>query len=456
MAWSLDEVLGSFSEDAERPISPFGNEMSLPWAWQVTSIPVAKATQSSGEGLDDTDEFIGEEDPWIVTLTNKNQPGKQLSGVAQWERHNNPRVLSVDHNDFNISDEFARRILFAAYWTSDEVHHYEGRESEVTDIEPGDLFHLKDAELEMMKYLNDPEHYNKNYPEKQQGFPGWNKVGTVTHESAQSIKVNGYICSKMINHDLWIIQGDTWHWPRQVDDRHGADPHLYSDPDEIMKLYPDMYIGFLPSVNISDYYDISDEPPATGDGLDDVDEFEPDDPEVDLQRTEDAEHMAARAVRESMFNKFATLDVPGFELLYVGAKGARESDVPVLRPFVIVGKKKPVTEDLDDKDEFTGEQLTPVATTIIYDPTKVNIPSAHVILIAGRIIIDNGYDVGEFVESGRTEKPNEVRIFGKLEISENIVLWIHDAGGQIELHNYNIDIILESPDVLALNRGIDA
>lgn len=386
MDWSVDDVLGSMSEAEERPVSPWGNKMPLPWAWQMHVEPVRKTATGTGEGLDDADEFISDEDVWRITLSNKNQPGKQLVGTAQWLNGQNPRVLTIDRNDFRVTEEVAKHIIFAAYWTSDEVHHEEGGQ-DMVDLDIRDLFHLNNAELEFMKYLNDPEHYNSDPNDKQAWAthpPGWSNVGTVTHEERRSIRINGYVFSKMIEQDLWLIQGDTWHWPRPAPYTDITD-FLYSSPDEIMKVYPEMYISFLPSINIRDYLEDNTElsEPQAGEGLDDVDEFEIDDPEADLQRMDDAERAAASAARDMLLEKFSRIDLPGVELLFVGAKGAREgylNATPVLRPFVIVGGKKPVTEGvLDDKDEFDAGGMCyfcnayPVASWVTTEDTPHDI-----------------------------------------------------------------------------------
>lgn len=483
-------------------LSPWGNEMGKPWGWQALVVPVHEAQISpAGGALDDADEFMTGDDNWTVTVTNKNIPGKELAGVVGWERGETtghfPKVFGVEKNDFGISSDFAQKIIWAAYWQAEETTggrtSYEPFELDTYLVDIG-----RDGE-ELLKYINDPEHYGKQYPDKQLG---WKSVGTHTYEesanNAFTVTLGSRPFTKLHEVDLINIQMGAWHWPNNYDTRRapGASDFLYSDAETIMNVYSEMFIWWAPAIGLQEFYDQQDEelPAHEGPDLDDRDEFEIDDPEVDLQRWTDAERLGATAARDRMVQESQTLIAEmkplGLELLFVGA-GPGIEHKRELRPFIIIGRKT-VTEGLDDKDEFAKPRLCscsagevggehapwceqsdvledqdefetdqpmPFSTTIIY-PKTLALPSEQIIEIAKMIVVEHGYMPGEFTTKKQIEYNEQIRIFGTLEVNGALIDELEHSGGQVEMisrrDGQGITIIFESEDIGIRHLGIDA
>lgn len=449
--------------------SPFTGEEypNKPWGWQALVVPVHHGVPQQGEGLDDTDEFVTGDEDWTITVTNKNIPGKELSGVVGWEKGevtgHFPKVFNVDRDDFNISKDFAQKILWAAYWQAEETTG--GR----TSHEPFELdtylVNVGNDGIELLKYINDPEHYGKEYPRKK--MAGWTDIATHTYgeDVERPIYVNGRPFLKLEEPRLANLQMGAWTFTAP-----GASDDLNRSADEIAELY-EMYISYGDTVLLKDYREDESAPPVEGPGLDEVDEFEEDDPEVDLQRWEDAERLAVRDLREKTLEEFKTLDNPSFELLFVGSRCGWNPDPNTERdqvPFAIIGRRKPkqFSEGLDDKDEFKRNEgcwcsageiggnhldfcpmyepglddedqfdpliMTPVSATIIYDPKVIMRPVQDVIEIAQMIVVDHGHMAGNFTFK-KKEDTDKTRIFGTLEVDSDMVDWMGDRGGSIEL-----------------------
>lgn len=346
-------------------VGPWGDERTnKPWGWQALVIPAGEGqVRQSGEGLDDTDEFMTGDEPWSVTVTNKNIPGKELKGVVGWERGeitgHFPRVFSLERNDFSMSEDFAKKVIWAAYWAAEETT--EGRTShEAFELDTYLVGIGRDGE-ELLKYINDPEHYGKQYPSKQSG---WTSVGTHTYEESANpftVTLGSRPFTKLHEVDLMNIQMGAWHWPKP-ELSPSISNFLYSDAETIADHYPEMFVWWAPILDLREFYDQQDEelPPHEGPDLDDRDEFEDDDPEIDLQKWDDAEQIGASAARDRMFKEAATLEPEmrtlGLELLYVGAAPGLNRKRE-LRPFIIVGRKKPMAENIDDRDQFTTYKI---------------------------------------------------------------------------------------------------
>lgn len=379
----LEMQKGGISKDRHplffEDLSPWGNEMGKPWGWQVSAQLIAPSKPSgSGEGLDDTDEFLTGDESYLVTVTNKHYPGKEVSGIVGFKDDGHfPQLLSLDRNDWELVDDFARKLIWSAWWATDEAQHGEAS-YHAQDLDPGDMLQMDQGGIEMLKYYNDPEHYNnskhpKSVYRKDPSPPGWGKVGTHTygeaHETPFTKYVNGKIFTRIYEQDLMNLFMNTWYWtppggrgwtgrPRGKPST-GAPDTLYKSPDEIIDDYPLVFVHWAMPIEMDEFYGGNSPPPppenVEPDSVDDRDEFDADDPEVDLQKWEDAEKLAAKAARERMLKEFATID-PGYELLYVGAKGTLDKK---MKPYAVITRVA-VTEDLDDKDEFRPQYARPV------------------------------------------------------------------------------------------------
>ena len=352
-------------------VSPFTGEETRDWGWQATVIPVSTRTPE-GEGLDDVDEFFTGTDLWRVTITNKYYPGKELTGTVGWNYGDlighMPKVEDVERNDFPlISYDFARRLVWAVYWASEEEGEGRGR-LEPFVIDQGNLLQVDRVGIEVLKHINDPSEIEKKYPHKP---PGWSSVGTHTYGEAagnrEVVTVNGKpFVALPIGGFANLVMNTHWVSPT----------NHYEAGEEIAEAY-DLFSYWGPTLNIADYENIFDNLPDPGPtpagSLDDADEFEEDDPEIELQRQEDAERHAIRAGVEMMRKEFATLDKPGFEVIYLGghgtfSAGARVSGLTV-RPYVVIGRKKAtVTEDLRRRlsvaEILTQRQIRPIPSHI--------------------------------------------------------------------------------------------
>ena len=464
-----------FFEDQElgptgRPLSPFGNELMKPSGWQARVEPVSTKQYGSPElGLDDVDEFTTNYDDFIVTITNKNHPGKELVGRTGWNRDAGfPLVYEVTRDDFKMSEDLAKKFLFAVYWFAEETEEGRGR-AEPFDVDIYDLIHLQSGgATEVINYYNDPEYYTQQA--KQTRLTGWDRVGTRTqNESREStVNIQGHPFTRIDEVDLMNLQMGSWYWFPP-----NAPEILHNSADEVMEFFEDIYIWFGPEINVRNYYEQSELPTQEGPGLDDFDEFEEiDDPEVELQKWEDADTLAARAAREQMLKEAEKL-IPGtgFQLMFVGSKHKTMHGLHATHPldhiqipYIIIGRPL-VTEALDDKDEFTEHVFIPVSTTILYNAAEVGRPVADVVEIAKMIIVEYGYLPGDFVFKKRDDKGGETRLFGTLEVNDQLVNWLEDEGGFLELTASHsgvlakygeIIIILESEGAWLRHQGIDA
>jgi hypothetical protein len=330
-----------------------------PWGWQYIVTPVLPGQASGGEGLDDTDEFLTGDENYLITITNTNYPGKQLAGMVGFKEGSHvPSVLSLDRNDWKFSEDFAKKIVWSAWWVSDEAQHGEASYN-AKDLDPGEMLQMDQGGIEMLKYYNDPEYYNSSknpksvYKKNPENPAGWGKVGTHTygeaHETPFTVHVDGKPFTKIYGRDLMNLQMDSNY-------RIAQDDYLHASADQIEVLY-DMFIYWAPNVDLEPYYEGAPAiDPYEGPDLDDRDEFEADDPEIEHQRWEDAETQGGRAIREQLLKDFAKISKPGFTLLYVGTKTTLDHR---LRPFVIIGRRRSVTEDIDDKDEFRSQFVRP-------------------------------------------------------------------------------------------------
>lgn len=331
-------------------LSPWGNEMGKPWGWQVTLEPIAEPDVFSGEGLDDVDEFVDDEDKWRVTLSNKHHPGKAVVGIVGWKDYpqDSPSTQIIERNDFKLAEEVAKRILWAVYWAAGEMHGENAPIIDPVDIEISDLFQLNRAEIELMKYLNDPEHYGKEYPSKP---GGWDRVGTGVHESAErpAVMVNGKPFLKLTHATLANLQMNGWFWYPA-----NAPAVAHQSADEIFEAYQSLFIYYGPEADIASYMETPPAAPVSASGgLDDVDEFDDSDPDADREKWESAERQAARDVRTQMLKEFVTINNPGIELLMVGCiPGRPHPDTHAgigldtsLRPYAIVGMHRPNEDD---------------------------------------------------------------------------------------------------------------
>lgn len=320
----------------ESKLSPFtGEPLPEPPGYQMTVVPAeAKAPPEAGEGLDQADEFLGNDDKWRVTLTNKKYPGKRMEGIVAWHEGHFPKVLEIVQNDFDIDDNSARHVLWALYWHAEESA--EGRPAyEPVDVNLNDLFQLDKSLLLFLRHLDDPTFDMDSAPPSD--LPaGWGSVGTQEgfRESREdyTVYVNNKVFTRINEVDLMNLQMGSHIWKAPK-----APELLYGSAEDIDIAYPDMYIHWAPKTPLVDYYpDNEPEAPVEGPGLDDSDDFEIDDPEVELQKWEDAERLAARAMHDKMLKEFATINPPGLELLFVGNSISTQREV---KPYAIVGRR---------------------------------------------------------------------------------------------------------------------
>lgn len=449
-------------------LSPWGNEMGKPWGWQASVTSISEIGPSQGTELSDTDEFMTGTDKWLVVITNKNIPNKELSGIVGWHSESQggwyPQVQKTERNDFNLSKDFAEKLLWAVYWAAEETS--EGRNSsDLFEIDQGNLVQIDDSGIELLKYLNDPEHYGSfKYPSKPKG---WGNVGTHTYGEAlePAVVINGKTFVPLLIGSFMNLLAHGWFWAPNAQISKWT-------PDEIMDAYQEMFIWRGEPFNIEDYLESNTPTMSTDSSLGDQDEFEFDDPEIDLQRWEDAEHLAANDIREKLLNDFTTVDNPELEVLFVGATSARSSGQdynheegakPRLYPYVIVGRKNtPVTESLDDKDEFRSADLIPYDTIITYIPVQHvgsalrGINSVSAIEIARQIASDNGFETGTFDYTDMRRDGNQVRIYGKLDIDENFADHVIAAGGYMELEGQEgVTLIIQIESEMVRRLGLD-
>lgn len=458
--------------------SPWGSEYK-PWGWEAVVAPVVHGEIRTGDGLDDTDEFVTGDEDWQVKVTNRNIPGKELSGVVGWEKGeivgHFPKIMSLDKNDFGISEDFAKKILWAAYWQAEEMQ--EGRTSYKPFKLDTYLVNIENDGMEMLKYINDPEHYGRNY--QRDKTAGWTNIGTHTYgeqllREENVVNIQGRPFTPLREVDLMNLQMGAWHWlkPEVAPD---VSDFLYSDAETIAGRYPRMFIWWAPALDLWPFYNQGEElPPHEGPDLDDRDEFEDDDPEIDLQRWEDAERMGASAARDKMFEDAASLEpamrTQGLELLFVGAAPGRDRKRE-LRPFIVVGRKAPMAEALEDTDEFHHPlDMIPVSATIIYNPLEIDLSQQEVIEVAKMMVVEAGYHTGDFTVDKPIWQPDygpyQVRIFGKMEVHYKLNDWLEDEGGRLEFSTGSpsdlykkygkIVLILESQGAWLRHHGIDA
>lgn len=342
------------------------SQTGKPWGWQVSAAPVApNKPVAGGEGIDDTDEFLTGDENFSVTVSNKHYPNKEVTGVVGFkEGQHFPEILSLDRNDWKFPEDFARKLVWSAWWASDESRHGEAS-FETQDIAPGEMFQMDQGGIELLKYHNDPEHYidSKHLKsvyrkEPEQNPPGWGKIGTHTygeaHETPFTKYVNGKIFTRIYEQDLMNLFMNTWYWIPP-----GAPDTLYKSPDEIIDDYPLVFVHWAMPIEMDEYFGVEAPPtPETVEpgSVDDRDEFDADDPEITLQQWEAAERLAVREARERMLKEFATIE-SGYKLLYVGAKGTLDKK---MKPYVVIARVA-VTEDLDDKDEFRPQYARPTS-----------------------------------------------------------------------------------------------